>query len=154
MSYQYTVKLEIANKKERNNFDLTTITQHIQSAIDQYHNLETVRNKKRLSYQVTPTVLTLDIDSPVELNVPSKAIAKFTRLLLGLSRELSGIVSNGRVFQSIQTELEPSNIDNISTCETLKKVTEIFCEDTKDMAKTNGNLIMQRRIKELIFNVQ
>lgn len=151
MSYNYTVKLEIANEAKRESFDLTRITRQIQEAINSYHSLKTVRHKKTLSFQVAPTVLTLEIDSPVELNVPSKAIAKFTRILLSISPELSDIVANGRVFQSIQTGLAPSNIDNITDIEALKKLIEIFCEDAKDIAKANANLIMQRKIKELIF---
>lgn len=149
MSYKYIVNLEIANEKKRANFDLTSISNHIQQAIDEYHGLETVRNKKSLSFQVTPSVLSINIDSPVELNVPSKAIAKFTRILLRLSQDLAEVVANGRVFQSIQTEIEPSNIDNISNCEALKELVNIFCQDTNDV----DIIKLQRNIKKLIFNV-
>lgn len=149
-TFNYIVKLEIANDKRRDDFDLRTIKPEIQKAIDKYHSLNTVRNKKSLSFSVDAKTLEMNIKSPVKLDFPSKALAKFTRLLLELSPALSEIVSNGRVFQSVQTSIPASDIDRISSCDTLKKVIEIFC----DSSTTDEQLELQRKIKGLLFNVE
>lgn len=147
--YSYLVKLEIANDKKRDDFDLRTIKPEIQEAINKYHSLDTVRNKKSLSFSVDAKTLEISIKSPVQLDVPSKALAKFTRLLLELSPALKETVTNRRVFQSVQTSIPASSIDKISSCETLKKLVEIFCgEET-----TNESLELQRKIKRLIFSI-
>lgn len=160
MSFNYTIQLEIANEKERNKFDLTKIKDHINSAIDDYHNLNTVRNKKELSCKITSKILEMHIKSPVKLNTPSKAIAKFTRLLLERSSELRSIVSNGRVFQSVETRLSPDDIDEISNVETLKRLVEIFCKENDKKKEPNENiresnklLILQRNIKKIVFDI-
>ncbi|MEL7657951.1 MAG: hypothetical protein AAGU75_18820 [Bacillota bacterium] len=44
--YNYLVKLKLANDKRRDDFDLRTIKPEIQKAVDTYHSLDTVRNKK------------------------------------------------------------------------------------------------------------
>lgn len=148
--YNYIVKLEIANDKKREEFDLRTIKSEIQKAIDKYHALKTVRNKKSLTFSVEQKVLEIKIESPVQLDVPSKALAKFTRLLLELSPALAGTINNGRVFQSVQTSIPPSDIDRISSCDTLKKIIDLFCGELQ----TNANLELQRKIKALLFNVE
>lgn len=150
-TYNYNVTLEIANDKKREDFDLTTIKTKIQTAIDKYHSLNTVRNKKNLSFSVTEKALKISINSPVQLDCPSKALAKFTRLLLELSEELRDkITTSGRVFRSIKTSTPASDIDNISVCDTLKKLVELFCSQ----ATTDEQLELQRKIKALLFNVE
>ena len=76
--YNYIVKLEIANDKKREEFDLRTIKSEIQKAIDKYHALKTVRNKKSLTFSVEQKVLEIKIESPVQLDCYSN----YHRLLL------------------------------------------------------------------------
>jgi len=149
--YNYNVKLEIANDKKRATFDLSSIEKEIQNAIDKYHALNTVRHKKRLSFSVDKKILEINIDSPVQLDFPSKALAKFTRLLLELSPALGEVVTiGGRVFQSVQISIPASEVDKISACDTLKKLIEVFCDE----ANTNEQLEMQRKIKTILFNIE
>ncbi len=155
MSYKYTIQLELANEKERGKFDLMTIEHHIKSAMDDYDKMETVRNKKTLFYRLSPKILEIDIHSPVELVVPSKSIAKFTRILLKYSKELSAIVYHGRVFQSVQTKFVPNDIDKISNTKTLQKLVEIFYpEGELNTSQNNELLILQREIKKLVFKIE
>lgn len=156
MAYNYDVKLEIANDKKRETFNFKDIETQIKDAVDQYHALNTVRNKKKLSYRITPKVLELSINSPVKLDVPSKALAKFTRILIGLSPKLADTIANGRVFQSVQISMPASDMDNFSSSETLKKLIDIFCDDSasEDTHRRNERLETQRRIKMIIFNAQ
>jgi len=155
MAYNYDVKLEIANDKVRDVFDFNSIEPQIKEAIEKYHALNTVRNKKNLSYKISPKILEISISSPVKLDVPSKALAKFTRILIELSPELEGTIANGRVFQSVQISIPVSDMDNISSSETLKKLIDIFCDDleSEDIQKKHERLKIQREIKKIIFNV-
>lgn len=148
--YNYIVKLEIANEKKRDNFDLKSIQGEIEEAIEKYHSLKTVRHKKNLSCIVNEKTLEININSPVQLDYPSKALAKFTRILLEMSPTLAGVVSNGRVFQSVQTSIPASDIDRISSCDTLKKLIEIFCTELT----TEEQLEQQRKIKSILFNAE
>ena len=88
MAYNYDVKLEIANDKVRDVFDFNSIEPQIKEAIEKYHALNTVRNKKNLSYKISPKILEISISSPVKLDVPSKALAKFTEFLLNFQKSL------------------------------------------------------------------
>jgi hypothetical protein len=156
MAYNYNVKLEIANDKEREGFDFNDIEEEIKGAIEKYHGLNTVRNKKTLSYKISPKILEISISSPVKLDVPSKALAKFTRILIGLSPKLAATITNGRVFQSVQISVPVSDMDSFSSSETLKKLIDIFCDDliSEDTQKKNDRLEIQRKIKKIIFNIQ
>lgn len=149
-NYNYIVKLEIANDKKREDIDLRTIGPEIEAAIADYHALNTVRNKKTLTYAVSEKVLEMHISSPVQLDVPSKALAKFTRLLLKRSEALAATVANKRVFQSIQSGMPASDLDNISACDALKKLVEIFCAETLN----DGQIELQRKIKALLFTAE
>jgi hypothetical protein len=146
--FRYVVTLEIANDKARETFDLKTIEKKIEEAIKQYHALDTVRNKKVLSAHVEKETIEMTIVSPVQLEVPSKALAKFTRLLVALSPELEATITNKRVFQSVRTNIPASEIDRISTCDTLKKMVDLFCGELQSDEK----LELQRKIKCLLFN--
>lgn len=152
--YNYNVKLEIANDKKREEFDFKDIEEEIKVAIDKYHALNTVRNKKKLSYRITPKILEMSINSPVKLDVPSKALAKFTRILIQLSPKLSDTIANGRVFQSVQTSMPASDMDNFSSSETLKKLIDIFCDvsASEDAQKRQERLEIQHKIKAIVFN--
>lgn len=155
MTYNYSVLLEIANENARGEFNFMNIEEQIKDAINTYHQTKTIRNKKVLSYVVTPKILEMRIISPVELEVPSKALAKFTRILITKSPELVKTIKNGRVFQSVKTTIPNSDLDKYSAKETLKKLIEIFCEDNRDHEstdKTNTRLEIQRKIKSIIFN--
>ena len=156
MAYNYVVKLEIANNKKRETFNFKDIETQIKDAVDQYHALNTVRHKKKLSYRITPKVLELSINSPVKLDVPSKALAKFTRILIELSPKLADTIANGRVFQSVQISMPASDMDNFSSSETLKKLIDIFCDDSvsEDTHRRNERLETQRKIKMIVFNAQ
>lgn len=147
-TYNYVVRLEIANDKERGRFDLRSIEPQIKAAIKQYDDLDTVRNKKTLTARVEQKILEIAIESPVHLEVPSKALAKFTRLLIKLSPELEATINNKRVFQSVQTSIPTSNLDLISTGDALKKIIDLFCGDTQE----KENLELQRKVKALVFN--
>lgn len=148
--YNYIVKLEIANDKKREEFDLQTIRSEIQEAINQYHELKTAHHKKRLSFRVEKRILEITIESPIQLDVPSKALAKFTRLLIDLSPALRETIVNRRVFRSVQTRIPPSDLDKISSCDVLKKAIDLFCGG----AQTTSNLELQRKIKALLFKVE
>lgn len=156
MTYNYDVKLEIANDKERDVFDFNDIETQIKDAIEKYHDLNTVRNKKKLAYKISPKILEIKIMSPVKLEVPSKALAKFTRILIDLSPKLAATITNGRVFQSVQISIPASDLDNFTSSETLKKLIDIFCDDlaSEDIQKRNDRLEIQRKIKKIIFNAQ
>lgn len=147
-TFNYVVKLEIANDKEREKFDLRKIEPQIKAAIKQYDELDTVRNKKKLTAKVEQKILEIIIESPVQLDVPSKALAKFTRLLVKLSPELEATISNKRVFQSVQTSIPTSNLDLIPTSDTLKKIIDLFCGESQG----KENVELQRRVKALVFN--
>lgn len=156
MAYNYNVKLEIANDKERERFNFKDIEKEIKTAIDKYHALNTVRNKKKLSYRITPKILEISINSPVKLDVPSRALAKFTRILIELSPKLNRTIANGRVFQSVQISVPDSDMDNFSSSETLKKLIDIFCDDSvsDDAQKRQKRLEIQQKIKKIVFNAQ
>lgn len=146
--YNYVVRLEIANDKEREKFDLREIEPKIKEAIKQYDELDTVRNKKKLTARVNQKILEITIESPVQLEVPSKALAKFTRILIKLSPELEATISNRRVFQSVHTSIPASDLDSIPTSDTLKKIFDLFCGETQG----EENLELQRKVKALVFN--
>jgi len=149
--YNYVVKLEIANDKRRGDFDLTVIKKEIEEAIEQYNSLNTVRDKKHLSCIVHTKMLEFMIKSPNQLDIPSKALAKFTRILLELSPTLRETVVNRRVFKSLQTSIPASSLDcQYSSCETLKRVIEIFCGEEI----TDEHVELQRKIKKIIYNVE
>jgi len=48
MAYNYNVKLEITNDKESEGFSFEDIKDETKAAIDKYHALNTVRNKKAI----------------------------------------------------------------------------------------------------------
>lgn len=146
--FNYVVKLEIANDKKRENFDLRTIKPQIMEAIKEYDKLDTVRNKKKLTARVDQKILEIGIESPVKLEVPSKALAKFTRILVKLSPELAATISNKRVFQSVQTSIPSSDLDRIPTSDTLKKIIDLFCGESQG----KESLELQRKVKALVFN--
>ncbi|WP_312653435.1 hypothetical protein [Proteiniclasticum sp.] len=157
MIFNYTVKFQLANDRAREGFSFLDIEDHVKEAIKVYHESKTVRHKKTLSYTVTKKILEMNIISPVELEFPSKALAKFTRTLVSISPELARTITNGRVFQSVETTIPASDLDNYSSKETIKRLIDIFCEDGDDseaIEKRNARLEVQRKIKAIIFNAE
>ncbi len=144
--HHYTVTLEISNDEARARIDLREVEGAIQDAIADYHSLNTVRNKKNLVCTVYEDHMVMEIDSPLALDVPSKALAKFTRILLTKNTILNSAVNNGRIFRSVKSGVPESQYDNITAAETIVKVVNILLGEQNEK-----NILLARQIKEVVF---
>lgn len=142
MAYNYTVIFQLVDEEASDiDFQSKIGKQKIEDAKDYFNGLKT-RNPKNINELevIGKHRLKFSISSEEILQVPTKALATFTRRLIEVWPEIGEHAIGKRIFKGISSDeinedVEINNIDDISDVDALKLLIDIFINKSSMTAK-------------------
>ena len=149
MKYKYFIKFQLVNRQI--NCNLKDFELGINKAVATFNSIKSTNPKKIVNCIVYKSFIDLELDSSIELRVPSKALAGFSRKLLEICPEMEQYVIGKRLFQSIEVKNIATEIlrypDDIKDLDAAKLIIDLFFNNS---AMNLNNVRARNKIKDEI----
>lgn len=149
MKYKYFIRFQLVNRQIKCN--LKDFELQINMVVKNFNTINSKNPKKIVNCIVYEEFMDIELHSLIELQVPSKALAGFSKKLLEICPEMQKYIIGKRLFQSIEIKNIATEIvkdfDDIKDVDAVKLIIDLFFNNS---AINSDSIRMRNKLKDEI----